>query len=79
MQAGCSVVISDAVGCAADFGDWERVRVIPVGSALHLASALEDLAAYPRSFSWAADGLKNYSIDAAADALAASIMELSRT
>jgi glycosyltransferase involved in cell wall biosynthesis len=76
LQAGCSVVVSEAVGCAADFGNWERFRTIPVGSASHLAQAITELAAYPRSFDWAAEGLKRYSIDAAAQALAAAIVEL---
>ena len=76
MQAGCAVVVSEAVGCAADFAGWQRFRTIPVGSAPQLALALEDLAAYPRSFDWAADGLRNYSIDAAARALAGAIIEL---
>ena len=76
LQAGCAVVVSDAVGCAADFGGWERFRTIPVGSPQHLAQALTELATYPRSFDWAAEGLKNYSIESAAQALATAIAEL---
>ena len=76
LQAGCGVVVSEAVGCAADFGDWERFRTIPVGSAQHLAEALTDLACYTRSFDWASDGLVNYSIEAAAQALATAIAEM---
>jgi glycosyltransferase involved in cell wall biosynthesis len=76
MQAGCAVVVSEAVGCAFDFAGWQRFRTIPVGSAAGLASALEDLAVYPRSFAWAANGLRNYSVDAAAKALAGAILEL---
>ena len=75
MQAGCSVVVSEAVGCAADFGGWERFRTIPVGSSSYLALALEDLAAYPRSFDWATEGLKAYSIEAVAQTLADIIAE----
>jgi glycosyltransferase involved in cell wall biosynthesis len=76
LQAGCGVVVSEAVGCAADFGGLERFRTIPVGSAQHLAEALTELACYPRSFDWAAEGLVNYSIEAAAQALATAIAEL---
>ena len=76
LQAGCAVVVSEAVGCAADFGSWERFRTIPVGSAPHLAQAITELATYPRSFNWAAEGLKPYSIEASAQALAAAIAEL---
>ena len=77
LQAGCGVVVSEAVGCAADFGSWERFRTIPVGSATHLANALEDLSRYPRSFSWASEALQDYSIEAAAQAFAGAIQELS--
>ena len=76
MQAGCAVVVTEAVGCAADFGRWQRFRTIPVGSASHLASALEDLSSYPRSFTWASAGLQSYSINAAAQAFADAIRVL---
>jgi glycosyltransferase involved in cell wall biosynthesis len=76
LQAGCAVVVSEAVGCSADFGTWNRFRTIPVGSAQHLSEALSELALYSRSFDWAAEGLKNYSIEASAQALAAAISEL---
>ena len=76
LQAGCGVVVSEAVGCAADFGCWERFRTIPVGSAEGLANALQDLATYPRQFNWAADALNLYSIEAAAQALALAIDDL---
>ncbi|QPN59120.1 glycosyltransferase family 4 protein [Synechococcus sp. CBW1002] len=76
MQAGCSVVVSEAVGCTADFSGWERFRTIPVGSASSLALALMELAEYPRSFTWATEGLQPYSIEAAAQAFAAAIAEL---
>ena len=76
MQAGCAVVVTEAVGCAADFGRWERFRTIPVGSASHLAKALADLSSYQRSFSWASAGLQGYSIKAAAQAFAGAVREL---
>jgi glycosyltransferase involved in cell wall biosynthesis len=76
LHAGCSVAVSEAVGCAADFGTWERFRTIPVGSAPHLADALTQLAAYPRSFDWAAERLKQYSVEASAQAIASAIAEL---
>ena len=76
LQAGCSVAVSEAVGCAADFGNWERFRTIPVGSAPHLADALTQLAAYPRSFDWAAERLKRYSVEASAQAIASAIAKL---
>jgi molecular chaperone GrpE (heat shock protein) len=61
------------VGCHKDFSGWERVRVFPHGNSEELARALEDLAAYPRSFDWARDKLKDYSVDRAALALLNSL------
>lgn len=69
MQAGCGVIVSDAVGCHADFQSWERFRVFPTGDAPRLAQAVTDLAAFPRSFSWARERLQaDYSIEATAKA-----------
>ncbi|WP_442590902.1 glycosyltransferase family 4 protein [Pedobacter sp. AW31-3R] len=69
MQAGCSVVVSDAVGCSSDFSSWERFRVFPEGDAAALAEKVTDLAKYHREFDWAKQELENYSIDATAAAL----------
>ncbi|MBI5924581.1 MAG: glycosyltransferase family 4 protein [Aquabacterium sp.] len=71
LQAGCGVVMSDAVGCMAEFGQLERVRVIPVGSAAGLASAIDALAPYRRNFHWASSHMQRYSSEAAAQAIQA--------
>lgn len=76
LQAGCAVAVSDAVGCSADFGSLERFRTIPVGSEQNLAQALIELAQYPRSFDWAREVSRQYSIEAAAQAFATAIAEL---
>jgi glycosyltransferase involved in cell wall biosynthesis len=76
LQSGCAVVVSEAVGCSADFGDLERFRTIPVDSEQDLVQALTELAQYPRNFDWAHDALDQYSTEAAAQALAAAIREL---
>ncbi|MGR3274560.1 glycosyltransferase [Acaryochloris marina NIES-2412] len=73
LQAGCSVIISSAVGCQADFNRLERVRIIPVGNAKSLAKEIEVLISFPRDFSWADNFLQNYSIESAAQAIAESI------
>lgn len=70
LQAGCGVIITDAVGCCREFGNWERVRVIKEGDAIGLSSALEELIIYPRSFDWARNSMKAYSTEAAAAAIA---------
>jgi glycosyltransferase involved in cell wall biosynthesis len=77
MQAGCSVVVSDAVGCARDFASWERFRVFPERDARALAGVVADLADLKRSFSWAADGLaKAYSLERTVDALQEELAKL---
>jgi glycosyltransferase involved in cell wall biosynthesis len=69
MQAGCGVVVSDAVGCGADFNSWERFKIFEEENATKLAECIEHLSRYPRDFNWAQQRLKRYSIDATADAL----------
>src|SRR6185312_13783826 len=60
LQAGCGVIISSAVGCGADFGGWNRVRVIGVGEAAAAARAWTELAPLPRDFGWARPQLAPY-------------------
>lgn len=76
LQAGCRVVISDAVGCAANFGQHDGVEVIPVGDAPALARALEKLLPLPHDFDWAGDWIADYSIEAAARNIAEQIERL---
>lgn len=76
LQAGCRVVISDAVGCGADFDQHDGVEIIPVGDAAALARALKKLLPIPHDFDWAADWIKDYSIEAAAHHIAEQIEKL---
>jgi glycosyltransferase involved in cell wall biosynthesis len=69
MQAGCGVIVSDAVGCSKDFARWERFRVFPEGDAADLAVKVESLSVYTRDFDWATEKLKAYSIEATAESL----------
>ena len=73
LEAGCAVIMSNAVGCHPEFADWDRVRVIPDQDASACANALRELAAYPRSFDWCAERMKAYSIMATATAMAGQI------
>ncbi len=73
LQAGCAVVVSQAVGCNREFGAWERVRTIPIEDARALARAVQSLAVFPRELSWARERMKAYTILAAAQALAGEI------
>ena len=70
LQAGCGVIMTRAVGCYREFGEWERVRVIGEEDAAGCAAAMRELRSFPRSFDWCAEQMKNYSIDAAAQAVA---------
>ena len=76
MQAGCSVVVSDAVGCSADFKSWPQFRVFPEGSAEKLADCLIELSEFERNFEWANAALINYSIDAVSNAFRVEMQKL---
>ena len=73
LHAGCGVIVSEAVGCSAEFGEWERVRVIPVGNATACASAILELATKDRSFNWCSEKMEAYSLETAATTLAGNI------
>lgn len=69
LQAGCSVAISDAVGCGEDFGFLKQVKIFPTNDPQELAESIKALSFFPRSFDWAASFLENYSVKAAAEAI----------
>lgn len=69
LNAGCGVVISEAVGCHREFGDLDRVRVVPVEAAERMACAIEELAKFPRDFAWARARMQAYSSRAAAEGI----------
>src|SRR5262249_29402931 len=66
LHAGCAVVMSEAVGCSAEFGRWERVRVAPDGDPAGFAQALAELLPLKRDFDWAEAGMANYEVASAA-------------
>lgn len=70
LHAGCGVIVSDAVGSHREFGAWERVRVIKEDDAAACADAIEQLAKFPRSFDWCGKAMENYTVQAAAAAIA---------
>ncbi len=73
MQAGCGVIVSEAVGCSEDFKTWERFRVFKEENAPELAKCVEQLAIFPRDFDWARPRLKEYSLNTTADMLAGEL------
>jgi glycosyltransferase involved in cell wall biosynthesis len=76
LQAGCGVIMTTAVGSSRDFGHTERVRVIPDNSANACVQAIMGLAKLPRSFDWSAGLVARYTIETAAQAIAAEIDRL---
>jgi glycosyltransferase involved in cell wall biosynthesis len=70
MQAGCGVIVSDAVGSSEDFKTWERFRVFKEANAPALAKYVAELAQFPREYNWAQKKLENYSLQATAQSLA---------
>jgi glycosyltransferase involved in cell wall biosynthesis len=76
LQAGCGVIMTDAVGCHREFGGWERVRVIASGDAAGAAEAMRELARFPRSLDWCAGAMRPYGVNAAAEAIARRIDRL---
>ena len=76
LQAGCSVVVIEGVGCGSDFVDLESFLMISIGSALKLGEELSDLSLYSRSFDWSSVSLEKYSIDAASQPLVPLITDL---
>lgn len=71
LHAGCAVAMSAAVGCAADFGRWSRCRVFSPGDDGACAEAIIALAGFERDFDWCGDRLDGYSLERAAQAIAA--------
>jgi glycosyltransferase involved in cell wall biosynthesis len=73
LQAGCAVVMTRAVGCHREFGDWKRVRVIEESDAQACVEALRELSTLARSFDWCANAMRPYGVEAAAEAFAQQI------
>jgi glycosyltransferase involved in cell wall biosynthesis len=74
MQAGCSVIVSDAVGCSVDFKEWERFRVFKENDAADLAINVVSLSKMKINFDWASEKLKEYTIQSAAQSLASELL-----
>jgi glycosyltransferase involved in cell wall biosynthesis len=73
LTAGCGVIMTGSVGSSIDFRQGENVRIIPDNSVNACAQAIIGLAKMPRSFDWSEKLLAPYTIEAAAQAIAAKI------
>lgn len=69
LQAGCSVAITDGVGCYVEFGDLPRVKVTKSEDAMALAGSFNALLPLSRDLVWASSYMQSYSTEAAATAL----------
>jgi glycosyltransferase involved in cell wall biosynthesis len=78
MQAGCGVIVSDAVGCSEDFKSWERFRVFKESNAEDLAHRVLQLSEYSRDFNWARQKLEKYALKATAEAIAQELNALKK-
>jgi len=66
LQAGCATIVSNAVGCSADFKNFDNFLIFNEGDAADLAKCIADLSKIKRDFNWAFNFLKPYSIDISA-------------
>src|SRR5665213_567858 len=73
MQAGCGVIVSNAVGSGTDFAALDRFRVFKEGDQIDLAEKVMSLVGYKRDFDWAKSSLHEYRIESTAEALLKSL------
>ena len=75
LQSGCSVAVSKAAGCAAEFGDLPHVSVFPPGNAGILADSIRKLIENPPpDRNWARSVIEHYSCSTAAEGIASLII-----
>ena len=70
LQAGCGVIVSNAVGCSADFKNLDRFAVFEENNEKELAQCVLKLSQFERDFDWATETLQKYSIKNVATAFA---------
>lgn len=62
LQAGCSIVVGDKVGCGEDFKYLERFRIFRTNDESDLSQKISDLAKFERDFDWCKDIMQKYSL-----------------
>jgi glycosyltransferase involved in cell wall biosynthesis len=74
LQAGCSVAISEAAGCAVEFGQLPHVTVFPAGDATALSDCIRRLIQNPPAHrNWARSFMDSYSSRSAAAGIASRL------
>jgi len=76
MQAGCGVIVSNAVGSGEDFKTWERFGVFKEPDPADLARSIIKLSTFKRDFDWASQKLQDYSMLAIAGAMEEELKRL---
>lgn len=69
LQAGCSVVVSDAVGCGGDFKSLERFRIFRTNDEVDLSHKIRELAKFERDFDWCEDIMQKYSLQTTVESI----------
>jgi glycosyltransferase involved in cell wall biosynthesis len=76
LSSGCSVVVSDAVGCWPEFKDLPRFRVVREGVQEDISLAILELLSIPRDFYWAQRFLVEYSQNHSAQSVSSYLYRL---
>lgn len=74
LQAGCSVAVSNHVGCGADFASMERFAIFNSEFPCKLADIITSFSRFERDFDWATPDLHYYSIERSAEEIIDRIM-----
>lgn len=77
MQAGCSIITSNFVGCSADFKALERFEIFQDNDEKELAQKVQYLMQFERDFNWAQKHLNKYSLENCTNQIIDSIKEVS--
>ncbi|MDK3157835.1 glycosyltransferase family 4 protein [Kamptonema cortianum] len=76
LQAGLPCIVTEAVGCTADFANFPDFQIIPENDAIALAQAIQSLLGKPRDFNRYQTQMQNYSIAACAHQMAEFLWNL---
>lgn len=78
LQAGLPCIVTDAVGCAADFADFPDFQVIPENEPVFLAEAITKVMDRPRDFDCYRLLMKEFSEDRSAQKVTDFLLSFSR-
>lgn len=79
LQAGLPCIVTEAVGCTADFAEFPDFQIIPENDAQALAKAIGQLVGKPRNFNAYQDLMQAFSIKACAQQMTHFLWDLEDT